>query len=309
MTQPGAKKRSGARWMRLPVAVFAYLVVLLLVLAALVYWHPVTAVNVVQQTNLRLRGIKSAYARVGGNRVHYLVGGDGPTLLLLHGHPSRALEWAPILPTLARTHRVIAIDFLGYGESDAPDIDYSVATQTAMVMGLLDVMDLAQTDVLGFSMGGWVALKLAAEHPERVSRLVLVDNGGLRFDAPITAESYAPKSLDEFRQLEQLQSDERMPDFVARDLMGVLQEKAWVFRRVGKSALSFRDALDGKLRRVRMPVLILWGKEDRLIPYEVALRLQRQLPQAKLIGLEGCGHLVFWECRDQALTEVLSMLQ
>jgi len=58
-----------------------------------------------------------------------------------------------------------------------------------------------------------------------------------------------------------------------------------------------------------MPVLILWGKEDRLIPYEVALRLQRQLPQAKLIGLEGCGHLVFWECRDQALTEVLSMLQ
>ncbi len=103
-----------------------------------------------------------------------------------------------------------------------------------------------------------------------------------------------PKTLAEFRELEKVQSNRRLPDFVARDVMRILQEKAWVFRRVGTSALTFRDALDGKLMNVRMPVLLIWGKADRLIPYEVALRLQRELPQAKLIGLEGCSHLVFW---------------
>jgi pimeloyl-ACP methyl ester carboxylesterase len=58
-----------------------------------------------------------------------------------------------------------------------------------------------------------------------------------------------------------------------------------------------------------MPTLRIWGEADRLIPYEVALRFQRELPQAKLIGLEECSHLVFWECRDRALTEALSFLQ
>jgi len=60
---------------------------------------------------------------------------------------------------------------------------------------------------------------------------------------------------------------------------------------------------------VRMPVLLIWGKADRLIPYEVALRLQRESPQARLVGLEGCSHLVLWECPDRALPEVLSFLQ
>ena len=282
---------------------------IILSIGALLYWRPVATINTVQSALLRLRGIKSKYAQVGPYRIHYLVGGEGPPLLLLHGHPSQALEWAPILPQLTRAHRVIAIDLLGYGNSDAPDIDYSVATQTDMVAQLLDVLGISRTDVLGFSMGGWVALKLAADHPERVRRLVLVDNAGLKFSTPITAESYVPRTIAEFRELEKVQSNRRLPDFVARDVMRILQEKAWVFRRVGTSALTFRDALDGKLKNVRMPVLLIWGKADRLIPYEVALRLQRELPQAKLIGLEGCSHLVFWECREQALPEVLAFLR
>jgi pimeloyl-ACP methyl ester carboxylesterase len=235
-------------------------VVILLSLGALLYWRPVATINAFQSGVLRLRGYKSAYAQVGTYRVHYLVGGDGPTLLLLHGHPSQALEWAPILPQLARLRRVIAIDLLGYGKSDAPNIDYSVATQTEMVTRFLNVLGIPETDVLGFSMGGWVALKFAADHPERVRRLVLVDNAGLKFSTPITAESYVPKTLAEFRELEAVQSNRRLPDFVARDVMRMLQAKAWVFRRVGASALTYRDALDGKLTNVRMPVLLVWGQ-------------------------------------------------
>lgn len=278
-------------------------------LGALMYGRPVATINTIQGGLLRLGGIQSRYAEVDGHRVRYLIGGDGPTLLLLHGHPSQALEWAPILPQLTRGHHVIAIDFLGYGESDAPDIDYSIATQANMVVEFLDVVGVPEADVLGFSMGGGVALKLAADHPERVRRLVLVDNAGLKFETSITADFYEPKTLAEFRELEAVQSDRELPDFMARDVLRTLQGKAWVFRRAVTSLLSFRDALDGKLANVRMPVLVIWGKADRLIPYEVALRLQSELPQAKLVGIEGCSHLVLWECGDRALPEIVAFLQ
>lgn len=303
--QERAKK---AKWRTTLKRLLAGAILFSLALGALVYLRPVASMTVVQRGLLRLGGVESKFAQVGPYRIHYLIGGDGPPLLLLHGHPSRALEWGPLLPTLTKQHRVIAIDFLGYGESDAPDVDYSISTQTGVVLGLVDLLGLQQTDVLGFSMGGWVALKLAAEHPERVRRLVLVDSGGLKFNTTLTPESFVPQTLVEFREFETLHSDRRLPNFVARDLIRLSQERAWVLRRVGASLLSFHDALDGQLEKVRMPVLLIWGKEDRLISYEVAHRFERELPQAKLIGLEGCGHLALWECSDRVRPEVLVFL-
>lgn len=77
-------------------------------------------------------------------------------------------------------------------------------------------------------------------------------------------------------------------------------------RRMGSSLLSFREALDGHLKNIEMPVLVIWGKQDRLIPYEVALRFQSKLPNAKLVIIEGCGHMVLWDCSDRVLPEVVA---
>jgi pimeloyl-ACP methyl ester carboxylesterase len=303
------KSSSSKKWHTILKLSLAVGLVFILALGALVYLRPIAVMTTVQRGLLRLGGIESRFAQAGPYRIHYLVGGDGPPLLLLHGHPSRALEWGPILRPLTSHHRVIAIDFLGYGESDAPDVDYSIATQAGVVVGLLDALGLNQTDVLGFSMGGWVALKLAAEHPERVRRLVLVDSGGLKFQTMLTPDSFVPRTLAEFREFEALHSDRRLPDFVARDLVRLQHERAWALRRVGQSLLSFRDALDGRLENVRMPVLLVWGTADRLIPFEVARRFERELPHAKLVALEGCGHLVLWDCGDRAVPEVLAFLR
>jgi pimeloyl-ACP methyl ester carboxylesterase len=138
---------------------------------------------------------------------------------------------------------------------------------------------------------------------------VLVDSGGLTFPTTLTADSFVPKSLAEFRQLERLHSDRELPEFVARDLFRVSQERSWALRRMGASLLSFREVLDGRLGSIKMPVLIIWGKDDRLIPYDVALRFERELPNAKLVSIEGCGHLVLWECSDRAIPEVITFLQ
>lgn len=278
-------------------------------LATFVYFRPVLSMTLVQRGLLKLNGVENKFAQVGPYRIHYLIGGEGPPLLLLHGHPSRALEWAPLLRHFTREHKVIALDFLGYGESEAPDVEYSIKTQTEVALGLLDVLDLRQTDVLGFSMGGWVALKLATDHPQRVRRLVLVDSGGLTFPTTLTGESFVPNTLTQFREMERLHSNRQLPDFVARDLLRSTQERSWAQRRMGASLLSFRDVLDGRLGDLKIPVLIVWGKEDRIIPFEVALRFQRELPGAKLLALEGCSHMVLWDCSEGSLPEVLAFLR
>jgi pimeloyl-ACP methyl ester carboxylesterase len=280
-----------------------------IVLAGIVYLRPVATIILVQRGLLKLSRVESKFVQVGPYRIHYLIGGDGPTLLLLHGHPSKALEWGPLLHKLTNAHKVIAIDFLGYGESDAPDVDYNVETQADIALGLLNALGIDKTDVLGFSMGGWVALKVAIDHPDRIRRLVLVDSGGLTFPTTLTADSFVPNTLAQFREMERLHSDRRLPDFVARDLLRLSQDHSWVLQRMGSSLLSFREALDGRLGNLNMPILVIWGKEDRLIPYTVALRFQRELPGAKLVTIDSCGHMVLWDCSDRALPEVIAFIR
>ncbi len=289
------------------------LLLILLAAVALVavafYLRPLAVTRILQRGLLSLAGFRNHYVRVGAYRIHYLIGGHGPPLVLLHGHPSRALEWGPLLPPLAREHRVVALDFLGYGESDAPEVDYSIPMQAGIVEGLLDPLKLTQADVLGFSMGGWVALRFAADHPGRVRRLVLVGSGGLKFETDLTADSLVPPSFATFSRLVASEGGRRLPDFLARDLYSDLNRRAPVLRPWAASLLSFRDAMDGRLAGVRMPTLIVWGKAERMVPYEVALRLQRELPQARLLGVEGAGHLVLWEAADRVLPEVLAFLR
>jgi pimeloyl-ACP methyl ester carboxylesterase len=128
-----------------------------------------------------------------------------------------------------------------------------------------------------------------------VRRLVLVDNAGLKFDAPVQSEDFVPETLEDFRKLEHFQGGGAVPDFVARDLLRTMKERAWVLRRSGASLLSFQDALDG-------------GKEDRLISYSTTTKLSQEIPQAKIVGFDGCSHLVLWECTERVMPEVLAFL-
>jgi pimeloyl-ACP methyl ester carboxylesterase len=110
----------------------------------------------------------------------------------------------PLLPDLAREHRVIAIDFLGYGESDAPDIAYAIPEQERAVIQVLDFLQLLHPDVVGFSMGGWVALKFAVDHPDIP---VGFDSAGT-LSSSRTAKNLSRDVLCQLRRLGRFSSDE-----------------------------------------------------------------------------------------------------
>lgn len=286
---------------------------LLAALAAAIYFRPLTVLKYVQRAYLYAIGVRGHHVEVGPHRIHYLVAGDGPPLVLVHGVAMSASDLAPLFRTLAREHRVYAPDLLGYGGSDQPrDSDYSIATQANVVGGFLDAVKLQQPDVMGLSMGGWVALKIAAEHPERIRRLVLVSSAGFEFRTTLHERSFSAQTIPELQTSLRMQTDraDLIPMFVLRDILRTSKQKAWIVRASMRAMLTTRrELLDGKLERVRMPVLLVWGTKDRIIPFTLAARMQRELPQAKLVSLEGCGHLAIIECRAEALPPIVEFLR
>jgi pimeloyl-ACP methyl ester carboxylesterase len=287
-------------------------IAIVLAIATFIYFRPMTITAAATDAYLYGIGMRGKFVTVNGQRIHYYEGGEGPTLLVVHGVASRAADAALLFNTLKKKHRVLAPDLLGYGDSDKPEsASYTVRMQADVVRGFMDAMRVRDADVMGISMGGWVTLKLAAEHPERVRKLVLVSSAGVQFETTLHERSFSARNLDELRASLRLQTDnaDRIPEFVLKDILRRSQKRQWITRRSMRSMLTTRDdLLDGKLQRVRMPVLLVWGTRDRIVPYSVAALLQREMPHARLVALEGCGHLAIVECRAQALPAIDAFL-
>jgi pimeloyl-ACP methyl ester carboxylesterase len=280
-------------------------------IAGVCYLRPLTVFGTMRRGWLFAHGFHGRETRAGSWRIHYYTRGDGPPVVLIHGLASRGDDWAPLLPALANDHSVYALDLLGYGSSDRPrNVDYSIALEMDVVRGFLDSLQIRQTDLIGVSMGGWIALKLAAEHPERVRRLVLVDSAGFNFPTTLTADSFTPDNIEELQKLIDLQTDRapHIPAFVARDFLRVNREHAWILKSQFTSMLSRRDLMDGRVSTVTMPTLLLWGTRDLLTPYSLAVRMQHELPNARLVPLNGCGHLAIVDCKAAALPAIEKFL-
>lgn len=275
------------------------------------YLRPLIVFGAIRRVSLAFHGFRGREVRVGNWRMHYYTGGDGPPLVLIHGLASRGEDWSGLFPTLAPHHRIYAIDLLGYGGSDRPHVDYSIALETDVVRGFLDALHIERADVAGVSMGGWIALRLAAEHPERVRKLVLIDSAGFEFPTALTPDSFTPHDLAGMQRLVDLQTARapHVPAFVLRDLLRVNREHAWILRAQLASMLSRRDIMEGRVASVTMPALLLWGTRDLLIPYSVGVRMQHELQNARLVPLNGCGHLAIIDCKETAWPEMEKFLR
>jgi len=299
--------RRTARWLRRGLLLLAALVLLLV---AFFLWRPVSALTTVTTAVLRLNAIESRHVQLGPYRIRYFTGGSGEPLVLVHGLGGRALDFAPMMPALARNHRVFAPDLLGYAASDRPGVDYSVTLQTGILRQFLDSEGLKRVDLAGWSMGGWISLDFAAQSPERVRRLVLLDSAGMKFTPTFDLRLLSPHTMGEMEALEKLLTPHPVwaPEFVLRDFLRVLQDEDWVIQRTVANMITGREFMDGKLASVTMPVLIVWGKQDVLTPLAVAEAMRREMPQSVLVVLDGCGHIAPIECHDRVLQEMRQFL-
>jgi len=302
-----------ARLLRLSLLV---LLVVVIACGALFYLQPLWVADQVIRWRLQEHGVKSHYVEVGGYRVHYLEalprgGGGGTPLVLIHGLGSRAEDWGPMIPGLAAAgFHVYAPDLLGYGRSPRPNVDYSIGLQEGLVVRFMQTMRLSTADVGGWSMGGWVAAKLALDHPELVQRLVIYDSAGIYFPATFDASLFIPADEGElFRLTEMLDPNPKhLPPFVARAAIRKLQRNGWIIRRAVGSMTNGRDLLDFRLAGLDRPTLIVWGSKDVLIPLSVGETMHRLIPHSSIDVIQGCGHLAPGQCANAALEGTVDFL-
>jgi len=262
-------------------------------------------------------GVKNESVVVDGNRIHYFEAiprtqtHDAP-VLLIHGLGGRAEDWTAFLPALAaQGYHVYAPDLLGYGISAQPvDATFSIPEEEDMIAKFMQSRGIAQADVVGWSMGGWITLKLAMDHPQSVRRVVLIDSAGIYFHPGMPLEIFAPNTEDEMSELFHYlePGDRTLPYFVRRDALRHLKARAWVVNRSVSSMLRGQDLLDFRLGDLRQPVLIEWGTNDRLIPVDTGHRMHALIPQSQYVEFPGCGHLVPVECSAQALPPIEDFL-
>jgi 2-hydroxy-6-oxonona-2,4-dienedioate hydrolase len=229
---------------------------------------------------------------VYGQNIHYFEVGQGPTVILLHGLGGAKEFWLANIGALAPKYHVYAIDQIGFGQSDKPLLDYKIATFADFLYGFMQEEKIAKATLVGSSFGGWIATDFAVQHPEMVDKLVLVDAAGLTWQAPLP--DLNPSTIAGWRTLIELVFyDKKM---VSDE--GVMQAFAQHMRNndgytIQRTVASFASPQfeDGKLASIHAATLVVWGRQDELIPLASGEKLRDGIAGAKLVVLEHCGHV------------------
>ena len=288
---------------------------LVLVTGAAFWARPVSFFNEATYMGLRFSGAESKWVKVAGHRVHFYVEGpaDGPVVMLIHGLGGRSDDWSNLAPYFAKAgFRVYLPDLPGYGRSEQPaDFSYSVPDEAEAVVGFMDALGLKQVDLGGWSMGGWIVQLVTGEHPERVRKLMLFDSAGLyekpEWDTGLFIP-HAPAELDKLDVL-LMPNPPKVPGFIARDVLRLSGKNGWVIRRALDTMLTGKDATDKLLPELKMPVLIVWGSDDKITPLSQGERMHKLVPQSRLEVIAGCGHLAPNQCAAQMGPRVVEFVK
>ena len=252
---------------------------------------------------------------VFGQAIHYFDLGSGPVVVLVHGLGSRKEDWLPVLEPLAQKYRLLVPDQIGFGKSEKPLLDYSVQTYVDFLDEFLRQLKVEKTSLVGESLGGWISALYSVElgegaHLIPIERLVLVDAAGLKQDAPIP--NLNPSSLAAMRGV----------------MEAVFYDTSWLnedaLRKIFTDKLSVHDSytvrsflgnptiaterLDDRLGKIKTPTLVVWGKQDKLVPMAMGERYAAGIAGAKLVSFDKCGHVPPIEKTEEFLAAVTTFL-
>lgn len=258
-----------------------------------------------------------------GGKIHYRDEGnkDGPAILLIHGSSSLLQTWEPLVALLGDKYRLISLDLYGHGLT-GPQVkgDYSADANIAAAVKVLDTVGADQAYWVGNSMGGWLSWRAGLAVPERVSGLVLIDASGAQTDEkvkPYLGARLARSSIG------QLLLPEITPKFLVRSsleenfaqperLTDELVTRYWELLRFpgNRQATLARGRTPrepekwDEIGNLKMPVLLLWGEQDKVIPVSHAKAFEAAIAGSKLIIYKDAGHLPMEETPDQVARDI-----
>ncbi len=252
---------------------------------------------------------------VFGQAIHYFDMGSGPVVVLLHGLGSRKEDWLPVLEPMAQKCRLLVPDQIGFGRSDKPLLDYSVQTYVDFLNEFLRQLKVEKASLVGESLGGWIAALYVAEigggaHLIPVEKLVLVDAAGLKQDKPIP--DLNPSSLAAMRGL--MEAVFYDTTWLTEDaLRKVFTDKlavhdGYTVRSILGNPVLGTERLDDRLGSIKVPTLVTWGKQDKLLPIASGERYAAGIAGAKLVTFDKCGHVPPIEKTEEFLAAATEFL-
>jgi Predicted hydrolases or acyltransferases (alpha/beta hydrolase superfamily) len=254
------------------------------------------------------------FVSIYGAKIHYVEAGSGAPLILIHGLADNIAVWDSVIPPLSARFRVIALDQIGFGRSDKPLLNYRVSTFVDFLDGFMTELKIGRASLIGNSLGGWVAADFALKHPQRVERLILSDAAGYAALAktmdPRALRALRLASREDIRYLGPLTfHDKRFyqdVDFAFKER--VTAGDSYTVGQVLDAMIRGDDVLDNRLQPINRPTLILWGRDDKLIPLNFGERFHQEIASSSLRIIDNCGHMPQVECPNEFAAAVLQFL-
>ena len=277
------------------------------------------------------------YVKVGSINTRYWTGGEGSPVVLVHGMGGSAAGWLPSFSAFCSEHQVFALDIVGHGRTDKPDparYNYRLTDLKNFISDFMNILKINQAHIVGHSMGGAVSLMLAINDSSRVQKLVLSDAGGLGkelhpfmrvMSIPVLGEILASRLLytsDVKKYGEQLRSSARNATYITDELIENLHAveqfptKYKMFLKVLRDGVNwtgqkknFYEPILERLPTVTNQTLLIWGRQDDLIPLAHAEIAAKRLPNARLEVIENSGHVPMFDQPETFNRLVLEFLR
>lgn len=259
-----------------------------------------------------------SFASSDGIRIWWESTGVGSPLLLVNGLGSVSTAWHRLLPHLAHDFHVITFDNRGVGRSDVPAEPYTLAEMSADAVAVLDAAGIERAHVLGMSMGGLIAQELALQHPSRVRSLTLasthrglplLDAGDPEVVAQVTRAGSLPPEERAVALVSIQYSTSTSPERIARDREVASGYPSTPAGFAGQLAAAAEWERAAELADLAMPVLVLHGRDDRMVPLSAGRALADAIPGSDFRVIETSGHQVFTDGEIEAAQAIRAFLQ
>lgn len=247
---------------------------------------------------------------IDGLKIAYDVTGSGPALILMHGWGCDHTTVASVAATAATTHTVYSIDLPGFGSSDEPREPWTPERYAAMLRRFVEAADIERPSLAGHSYGGRVAIVYAAEHPDEVDKLILIDAAGVkpRRGLKYYLKVYSFKARRRWLELTLGREKAQARIEEARSRHGSADYRAASPMMRATMSLSVNDDLCRFMPSINAPTLLMWGECDTATPLRDARKMERLIPDAGLVVFPGAGHYSFLDAPGHFAAVLASFL-
>jgi pimeloyl-ACP methyl ester carboxylesterase len=260
-------------------------------------------------------GQTSKEITVFGQKIHYVEAGAGPTVILLHGLGGSTQAWMLNIAPLAEKYHVVVPDQIGFGKSDKPLVNYRIRTYVDFLDQFCKQLKIERASLVGNSMGGWIAAAYTAAFPDRVDKLVLVDAAGYAPPKDLDTRTFYglnPTTREGMKVLvakvfynKAFQTDAAIDQAIAARLAA---GDGYTINSITESLIRGEDFLDGAVKTIKRPTLIIWGRQDGLVPLAEGEHFNRDITGSKLIVFDECGHVPNFEKAGEFNAAVVKFL-